>query len=887
MMYRLSILLLICLVGIVQISNAQTPSAKWKTGEVLLQLDPSYSVEQLEADLQLYQGKRTQFNLVKHIVPHSNIWHARFSHEQVRTSTMLQHIRKHSAVRIAQYNHILSKRDTLPNDALIQQQWQYVNDGSNGGVVDADIDADQAWEITTGGLTSLGDTIVVCVIDDGIDTNHDDFDDNIWINHAETPDNGIDDDNNGFIDDYYGWNAYDDDDNIDGGWHGTPVAGIVGAQGNNGNGVTGVNWDVKLMIVVGGGDEAAALAAYAYPLALRKRYNETNGAEGAFVVATNASWGVDFGQPADAPLWCAMYDTLGAYGVLNAGATINGNVNVDVDGDLPTGCASEYLISVTNMDRTDNKVPDAGYGAVTIDLGAFGADTYTTSVSNTYGGFGGTSGATPHVAGAIALLYSSDCNNFAELARNAPATAASLVKSYILNGGDPNVSLQGITTSGNRLNLFTSLQLLGNDCGGCYTPLALSVDYLLDTTALITWDAPDTTYSYIVEYSTLGSGIWDTLTTNSPSISLMGLKACSEYEVRISSACDTLNSAPSRIEIIRTEGCCSAPEELEALAITDSSIVLGWNSILAASDYTIEMQAHGSGQWVPISTTSDTLLVIPQLTACLEYPIRIYSNCPLTSLDTITQTILTKGCGACIDSTYCIIEPEAADFDWIESVSINGITNPSGNDGGYAQFTDLGISVYADSTFDIILEPGIAFQGDEEIFRVWIDYDQDGLFLPSSEEVFVSQPTSTTITATLSVPATAEVGLTRMRINMAYEEQIENPCGAPQFGEVEDYCLTILESPNSTAINPLRDVSIEVYPNPVSDAFTLSITNTQPQHLSARIYNIWGQSLWQKELGSQAHWKETLSLQTMSKGIYWLQISSEKGSYTHKIIKNE
>ena len=143
-----------------------------------------------------------------------------------------------------------------------------------GGTVGADIDADSAWAISTGGLTALGDTIVVCVIDGGIDLNHDDLTPNRWINYAEIPNNGIDDDNNGFVDDRLGWNTGAGNDNISGSSHGTAVAGIIGAKGDNGTGVAGVNWDVKLMIVRGGsGVESEVLEAYTYPLNLRKKYD--------------------------------------------------------------------------------------------------------------------------------------------------------------------------------------------------------------------------------------------------------------------------------------------------------------------------------------------------------------------------------------------------------------------------------------------------------------------------------------------------------------------------------------------------------------------------------------------------------------------------------------
>ncbi len=438
----------ICLAG-----NAQ--EAEFVANEVLVQLTKNASPSELNQEV-----PSVSISNARLVSRPMNIWLLQLEPSAMTEQMAITELSRHNAVLIAQKNHKVRSRATEPDDPLFANQWQY-NQASDG-----DIDADEAWDITTGGATMNGDNIVAAVLDDGIELSHPDFGDNLWTNEAEIPNNGIDDDGNGYMDDYLGWSIVTNSDNISGGSHGTPVAGIVGAKGNNGVGVSGVNWDVKVMIIKNNfnTNEAQVIEAYSYALEARMLYNSSNGAEGAFVVSTNASWGVDFGDPADAPLWCTLYDTLGENGILSCGATINGNFNVDEVGDLPTACPSEYLITVTNMDITDTKVTSAGYGAQTIDLGAHGAGAYTTSNGNSYAGFGGTSGATPHVTGAIALLYSAPCQGFADLAISDPAQAAKDVRDYIFAGVDPNPSLKGITTTGGRLNLNNSLQGLMNDC---------------------------------------------------------------------------------------------------------------------------------------------------------------------------------------------------------------------------------------------------------------------------------------------------------------------------------------------------------------------------------------------------------------------------------------
>jgi serine protease len=534
---------------------ATAQNARYVEGQLLVQTATSspLSIHQVAKDLYEVRGKLTGLSLVEKIAPNLDIYLLEFDSEAFSHDEMKKIVGLHPEILIVQNNHIIEHRSTTPNDPFFSSQWQYVNPGGSGGLLGADIDADLAWDITTGGVTPLGDTIVVCIVDDGIRLQHPDFEDNLWANRLEIAGNGIDDDGNGFIDDARGWNADNNNDDITGsggffpgGGHGTPVAGIVGAKGNNGIGVAGVNWDVKLMIVVGGGNEAKTLAAYAYPLAMRKLYNSTNGEKGAFVVATNSSWGTDFGQPSEAPLWCAMYDTMGKYGILSAGATMNRNENVDLVGDLPTGCTSPHLISVTNTGRNDIKVTQAAYGANSVDIGAPGEDAYTVSGNISYGGFGGTSGATPHVAGAIALLYSAPCPSFADLYQNSPAQAALKAKDYIMAGGDNNASLQNITVSGKRLNLFGALTKLEEDCINCPGISFSVVNNISENSANVVFSisGEGDIQTFIVRYRLEGSTEWINVVTSSNIVLISDLVPQSVYEYQIQASCE---SGPGKI----------------------------------------------------------------------------------------------------------------------------------------------------------------------------------------------------------------------------------------------------------------------------------------------------------------------------------------------------
>lgn len=852
----------------------------YELGEIIVKLkkqeNPQLWLERVSQVNQIPTG----LQLKKSVSKPFDLYLCTFNRNQWSEKDLISALKQDYLVVEAQVNHIIKSR-LVPNDNLYSSQWQYNNTGQNGGLPGADIDIEGAWEETTGGLTVDGDTIVVCVIDGGFELSHQDLAPNMWVNHAEIPNNGIDDDSNGYVDDYRGWNADNNNDNIvPNNSHGTPVAAIVGAKGNDSTGVAGVNWDVKIMGVSGGGNEAEALAAYTYPYVARKRYNQTNGAEGAFVVATNASWGVDYGQAADAPLWCAFYDSLGAVGILNAGATINGNVNVDIQGDLPTQCSSEYLISVTNMNNQDVKVTGAGYGSTSIDMGAFGAGTYTAESGNSYGSFGGTSGATPHVAGTIALLYSAECSSFIDLAKQNPAGAALLIKEYIYEGLDPNASLQGITSQEGRLNVNSSMQLMLSECSSCASvqELSATVD---NQNATISWVDTSNAETRII-YQKDGQMDWDTVFNTTTPYTIDSLDICSEYRIKVQNLCEDSTWATSPGVIVESGNCCYVAD-FEEVSSEESNIELQWASTLNADAYTLFYRLDGATNWIDSITVGGTATSIglSDLEPCSTYELKLRSQCPEISQEE-TIYVETEGCGKCTELTYCEADVFNANSSHISQVSsLNFVKNSSAGIDGYQNFQGTSQFLLTKAVSNHIT---VTTQSSDPGYdaKLWVDFDANGEF--DTYEIFDGDQSGNIFEFEVEVPTQVFSQITRMRIVYQYRFGSTQlvPCNSTAFfrvGEVEDYCVRLID-PVSTV--ELSEEEVDVYPNPVSDV--LHVNNHSQQVLNLQIVDVLGKVIKKQTLSEGHH--EQIDVSELPVGLYILEYSGDQSQlFRKKFIK--
>ncbi len=421
-----------------------------------------------------------------------------FDHERISAAKLLEDLLRHPQVMAAEPNALIEFRG-VPNDPFFDRQWGLTRIG-----------LPVVWDVTSGGLTANGDTIVIAILDSGFDITHEDLRDNVWYNRFEIPNDGIDNDQNGLVDDIAGWNFADNSPVHALSAHGHAVAGIAGARGNNGIGICGVNQYVRLMLFTIRTQDNI-VAAYDYIIEQRRRYNQTRGAAGAFVVATNASFGQARVFCQQRPVWGGMYDLMGEVGILTGAGTVNSNYNVDTEGDMPASCPSEFIIATLNTNEEDRKHQTSGFGKQFIDLGTPGEGSFSIALNNQYSGFGGNSAAAPHLTGAIALLYSLPCPALATEAIEHPAQTALLIRQAILGGVDPLPNLSEYTATGGRLNVLRSMEYIQAQCAPPPGPLELLRIYPSPASDVVyvAYQAPDYEPHYrLTIFDILGRKVW-------------------------------------------------------------------------------------------------------------------------------------------------------------------------------------------------------------------------------------------------------------------------------------------------------------------------------------------------------------------------------------------
>lgn len=345
------------------------------------------------------------------------------------TEEALRRFSRDPAIEYVEPNYEITL-DAIPNDPRFPELYGMRNTGQTGGTAGADIKAANAWDVFTG-----DPNIKIGIIDTGVDYNHPDLAANVWTNPGEIPGNSIDDDLNGYVDDVHGYDFVNNDgDPFDDNGHGSHVAGTIAGVGNNNVGVTGVNWQakvigIKFLSASGSGSTAGAISGVNYAITVGCKL-------------TSNSWGGGgFSQ--------ALLDAInaaGAAGQLFVAASGNSSANTDLNPHYPSAYNSPYIISVAATDHNDNLASFSNYGATTVDLAAPGVNILSCQPGGGYQMLSGTSMATPHVSGVVALAMG-----------RFPSATNLFIKQLILNAADPKPQLAGKVLTGARLNAFLAI----------------------------------------------------------------------------------------------------------------------------------------------------------------------------------------------------------------------------------------------------------------------------------------------------------------------------------------------------------------------------------------------------------------------------------------------
>ena len=468
---------------------------------------------------------------------------------------------------------------SLPNDRYMSVLWGLNNVGQKGtgtrydsatlqGVPGADIDIERAWEVTRG-----SPEVIVAVFDTGIDYTHPDLVSNVWRNEGEIAGNDIDDDRNGYIDDLIGWNyCWNDNDVRDDDQHGTHVSGTIAAKAGNDKGIVGVAPNVKIMTLKILGGRWGCPYTNFVEIKRALKYAADNGAS-----VMNHSWGCAY-PGTDMCQNSRILNEGIRYakdrGVLFVHSAGNDSLNNDkVTSDF-WNSDIDNIISVAATNRQDKLASFSNYGRKTVDIGAPGVGILSTIPNNRYAAFPGTSMASPHVAGAAALIKS-----------YRPNWGFSQIKNLLKESADPISGLRGRTVTGGRLNIGKALSsifpkwmsITTNDQSILAPGQSVDITFLVSAAGL-----PDGVYAGLIDLDLKGATAFN-----------------KSIEITLNKGVTYRASASSVAEFFQE------PRNLAVTSdITDLTIDISWDAVSGASSYQVERAISLDGTYAVVSTVT-------------------------------------------------------------------------------------------------------------------------------------------------------------------------------------------------------------------------------------------------------------------------------------------
>lgn len=428
----------------------------------------------------------------------------------------------------------------------------------------------------------------------------------------------------------------------------------------------------------------------------------------------------------------------------------------------------------------------------------------------------------------------------------------------------------------------------GNTTPTCTTPSGLATSSPSNNSVSTNWNAVNGANSYDIRYKSVSGSTWSTKNVTSTSTSLTALSAGTDYETQVSANCASGSSSYSASVNFTTPYTCNVPTALNVASVAASAATVDWSSVAFANSYGVRYRVAGTTTWNTTNASSNSK-AISGLSASTTYEVQVRTVCGNGNSAYSASVNFTTSGGSI---SYCGSNGNDASYEWIDYVSLNNMTRTSGNDGGYYDATASVANVAAGSTNTMYVSAGFRSSSYTEYWKVWIDLNQDGDFTDANELlVNGSSSSSANLSATLNIPATALLGVTRMRVSMKYNSA-QTTCESFAYGEVEDYTVNIGSAASIAGFttdisdsHPLGDELPKnlytIYPNPTKDLLNLYMTE-KSEHFKVQVLDLSGKLIFKHTFDNQ---KMSINVASLAAGVYFIQIEGGKEQVIEKFIK--
>lgn len=441
------------------------------------------------------------------------------------------------------------------------------------------------------------------------------------------------------------------------------------------------------------------------------------------------------------------------------------------------------------------------------------------------------------------------------------------------------------TSSGARFSITTSLGCTPPSGQTCNTVTGLTSSSVTSSTATLSWTAAAGATSYNIQYRIVGTTVWTSTTSTSTSKAISGLTASSNYEWQVQTVCTSGSSAfTSSANFTTSAPSCGTPTGVTAGSINNTGATISWTAASGAVTYNLNWKLSTSANYTTVTGITSTSYVLGGLTACTAYNYQVQTVCSSGSSSfSNAGTFTTTGCAV----SYCTSRGNNTTYEYINKVVLGTINNTSGNNSGYGNYTALSTNLAGSTSNTITLTPGFAGTSYREYWKVYIDYNKNGVFTDAGENVVTTNSTAA-VSASFTVPASALNGSTRMRVQMQYNAYPSTSCATYTYGEVEDYSVVITgnaQRPMADVTSPVTFNNLNLYPNPSQGIVNISFDAASIGTASMRISDLVGKIVLTEQLQViEGTNKFTVDMTPYSKGIYFMELNDENSRTIQRLI---